>query len=593
MFLSAVVSGGLMLWSLRRRTSPGAIWFALLMFSTFVWALGYFFELNSTSYVVAQFWSKVQYLTVPGAVIIWLVLVLTYTGQEKYITPRNLAFLFFIPAATIVLAWTNDYHQWLWINPRLAADVPFNTVIFEHGWWYWVNTGYIYAVFVLSAIILIVSYSRSIALYRRQIMVLLIFSGIVFLSNVVYVFGNITAGYNISPITFSVGGIVVAWGLFRYRIFNVMPIAADLVVDTILDAVIVVSAENRILNMNPAAERLLGYTLTDALGLPIETLTGNWDKLAPFFQTESYKHDEVALILQQTPRVINWHVTPIFGRDGYLNARLVVLRDVTERKKAEQALVEARDQALDALRVRRQLLANVSHELRSPLGAILGFAELLKDGTFGEISPKQRDVAGKIVSSTHYLSDLVNDLLYQAQIEAGAVEVKSEPFDVQEMLHRVEDKMAVLAQVKGLALSVQCEAAVPQTLAGDTLRLQQILVNLINNAIKYTEKGAVAVRIFCPDADHWAIAVQDTGPGIPETAKSYIFDAFRQVDDHRRTTIQGVGLGLSIVKQLVTLMAGTISLESAAGLGSTFTVTLPLKRVSQEKSGEKTVRINH
>ncbi len=586
MFLSAIVSGGLMLWSLRRRTSPGAIWFALLMFSTFVWALGYFFELNSTSYVVAQFWSKVQYLTVPGAVIIWLVLVLTYTGQEKYITPRNLAIFFLIPALTIVLAWTNDYHQWLWINPRLSADVPFSTVIFEHGWWYWVNTGYIYAVFALSTIILIVSYSRSIALYRRQIMVLLIFSGIVFLSNVVYVFGNITEGYNISPITFSVGGIVVAWGLFRYRIFNVMPIAADLVVDTISDAVIVVDAGNRVLNLNPAAERFWGYKLTDALGLHIEKLTGSWAKLAEFFRTDAPVHGEVPLMVQQEAKTIELQVTPIYGRDGWLNARLVVVRDVTARKKSEQALVEARNQALDALRVRRQLLANVSHELRSPLGTILGFAELLEGGTFGEISPKQRDVAGKIIDSANYLTALVDDLLYQAQIEAGAVAVKAEPFDVRTMIRRVEEKMAVLVDVKGLQFRVDIDDVVPQTLIGDTLRIQQILVNLINNAIKYTAEGTVDLRVYCPDDRHWALAVRDTGLGIPAQAQSYIFDAFRQVDNDKRTNIHGVGLGLSIVKQLVTMMDGTIELDSVEGRGSTFTVTLPLQVTTSVSTGE-------
>jgi len=322
--------------------------------------------------------------------------------------------------------------------------------------------------------------------------------------------------------------------------------------------------------------------LIDALGQPINRFSTHWPVLAPFFQLSAPVREEVVFDAADDPRTMELQVTPIFGRDDWLTARLAILNDITERKRAEQSLVEARDQALDALRVRRQLLANVSHELRSPLGAILGFAELLKDGTFGDISPKQQDVAGKIVSSTHYLADLVNDLLYQAQIEAGAIIVKSGPFDVPEMLRRVEEKMAVLAQVKGLAFALERAEDVPDTLLGDTLRLQQILVNLINNAIKYTETGSVAVRVFCPDAGHWAIAVTDTGPGIPQDAQSYIFEAFRQVDDGWRTTIQGVGLGLSIVKQLVSLMDGVISVESIEGQGSTFTVALPLKPVLQE-----------
>jgi len=365
-----------------------------------------------------------------------------------------------------------------------------------------------------------------------------------------------------------------------------MPIAADLVVDTISDAVIVVDAGNRVLNLNPAAERFWGYKLTDALGLHIEKLTGSWAKLAEFFQTDAPVYGEVPLNVQQEPKTIELNVTPIHGRDGWLNARLVVVRDVSARKKAEQALVEARNQALDALRVRRQLLANVSHELRSPLGTILGFAELLEGGTFGEMSPKQRDVAGKIIDSANYLTALVDDLLYQAQIEADAVAIKAEPFDVRTMIRRVEEKMSVLVEVKGLDFQIDIDDAVPQTLVGDTLRIQQILVNLINNAIKYTAEGTVALRVYCPDESHWALAVRDTGLGIPAQAQSYIFDAFRQVDNDKRTNIHGVGLGLSIVKQLVTLMDGTIALDSVEGRGSTFTVTLPVSVTKPIATGE-------
>jgi signal transduction histidine kinase len=137
-------------------------------------------------------------------------------------------------------------------------------------------------------------------------------------------------------------------------------------------------------------------------------------------------------------------------------------------------------------------------------------------------------------------------------------------------------KMNVLAQAKGLNLSASIAPEVPPTLHGDPDRLQQVLVNLVSNAIKFTQAGAVQIRFYCPDPSHWAMEVSDTGPGIPPEAQSYIFEPFRQVDGSMTRVHTGAGLGLSIVKHLVTLMEGQVTLDSEVGRGSIFTVCLPL-----------------
>ena len=211
-----------------------------------------------------------------------------------------------------------------------------------------------------------------------------------------------------------------------------------------------------------------------------------------------------------------------------------------------------------------------------------GYAQLLEMSAQNLLSEKQiKNVTG-IIESAQYLTTLVNNLLDQAKLEEGKLKLNIVPFDPAEIIDQIESNLTVPAQSKGLELVVDIDAEVPDSVEGDPDRVQQILANLVNNAIKFTEEGSVNVRLYCPDVDHWAIQVSDTGPGIPKEAQGYIFEAFRQVDGQTQQGHNGTGLGLSIVKQLTTLMGGSVLLESEIGHGATFTITLPLESPAEE-----------
>ncbi len=254
-----------------------------------------------------------------------------------------------------------------------------------------------------------------------------------------------------------------------------------------------------------------------------------------------------------------------------------LVSDITERKRAEAALAQARDEALTANRLKSQLLANVSHDLRTPLNAILGYAEMLREGAYGSsLSAKQQNFTERIMNNATHLGTLVNDLLDQAHLETGALKLKQVVFNPAGIVDEIKSTMSVLAETKDLSLHCEIAPDMPISLVGDPVRLQQISHNLVGNAIKFTRQGSVHFCLYRPDTDHWALQVRDTGPGISSEAQTYIFDPFRQIDTPATHQRGGFGLGLSIVKQLVTLMQGQILLESQPGQGSTFTVVLPL-----------------
>lgn len=250
--------------------------------------------------------------------------------------------------------------------------------------------------------------------------------------------------------------------------------------------------------------------------------------------------------------------------------------EVSRRRQTEDALVLARDQALQASHLKTELLAHVSHELRTPLGAVLGFSEMLSMGLYGPLNDKQRDIATRITESSRYLEGLVNDLLDQAQLTAGKYTLKISIFSPGDLLEPALAKIRVLAENKPITIVTDVAVNMPRTLSGDLLRLQQILLNLASNATKFTERGAIGIRLYRVGQNQWAMEVSDTGRGIPAEAQAYVFEPFRQVEGTIPGQQRGTGLGLSIVQQLVTLMDGYINLKSQLGHGSTFTVVLPI-----------------
>ncbi len=250
-------------------------------------------------------------------------------------------------------------------------------------------------------------------------------------------------------------------------------------------------------------------------------------------------------------------------RDRNNNIGIVtVFRDFTREAEVE--------------RLKSTFVAIVSHELRTPLSAILGYAEMFREEVYGPMNEKQVNMAHRIIKNTQRLLGLINDLLDQAQMEAGKLTIKMGPVKPAELLETLHGLMDKTASDKNLRLTSEIEDTLPEVLNGDPARLQQILVNFVNNAIKFTDQGEVRVKLLHFSDRKWGIEVSDTGRGIPEAELTSIFDTFRQVEGSATRTHGGFGLGLSIVKQLVQLMGGEIRVTSKLEQGSIFTVILPL-----------------
>jgi len=261
-------------------------------------------------------------------------------------------------------------------------------------------------------------------------------------------------------------------------------------------------------------------------------------------------------------KMLSVNASPVYDRENEEIGTVAVFRDVTREAEIE--------------RMKSSFIGIVSHELRTPLSAIIGLSEMIKEAVYGPVNNLQVMAIERILRNTRHMLSMVGDLLDQAQIEAGKMKILAKPFKPSELLKDVQDVMGPLVAEKGLNLTSEIDPQLPESFMGDQQRLQQVLINLVNNSVKFTEAGNICIRLFLADAGHWGLQVKDTGHGISEDGLKHIFEAFYQVDSTTTRRQGGFGLGLSIVKQLTILMNGDIHVESTPGSGSTFTIKLPL-----------------
>src|SRR5258708_29421364 len=415
---SAVVAAVVAVAIWRRRPAPGSIAFSLLMLAVAEWSLAYALELVSADLPAALFWDDVEWLGAAIASTLWLGFVLQYTGRSHWLTRRTVLSLMVEPLITVLLVWTNRFHGLVEDNIRMDTKGSFSLLHMTYGVWYWINIGYSYLLLFVGAIlicILILTLRRSTRLYLGQAGALLLAVLAPWVGNALTAFGwSPFPNLDLTPFAFTISGVAVAWSLFRFRLLDILPIARDTVFESMGDAVIVVDEQNRIVDLNLAAQHLAHDKASKAVGQPFTRVFSAYPELVERYRGATEANAEIVLREGEALRYFGLRTSPLYRRSGHpaVAGRLIVLNDITELKQAERVLRESEER-----------FRNVFEE------APIGMAVISLDGRLlqmnkafcGMLGYSEQELTARALSGITHPDDVGKDGLLAAQMLKGAV----------------------------------------------------------------------------------------------------------------------------------------------------------------------------
>lgn len=586
--VTALLSLTAALYAYRQRHVSGALDMHHMMLAVTVWVTFYALELNTVPLTGKLFWARLQYIGIVYVAVGYFLFVLKYIGDfPKIKRQRPFYFaLITIPIITLILAWSSEWHTWLWRSASLIFAEGHSYLRVQHGPWFFIFVGYVYLLLSASTLLLLRKVTTVAPRFRGQIALAILGSLFPWVGNLVYVLNSNSAAYlDLTLFGFSVTAVCFMLALFHFSFLDLLPLAHGLVIEKLANGVIVVDSQNRVIQLNDTATALL-QTEQIRRGAPFAPQEAAWQGVTAVLHTN--QPGKTHLTLYDACYEVN--VTLLDSLSGQANGRLITLTNVTQQKNTELLLQRAKEAAEAADQAKTHFLTNMSHEIRTPLNAVVGLTEMLRQT---HLNPNQREMIELMAQSSNNLMLLINNILDFARLEAGDLTLNQQAFDLVDCVEAALDSVRPAAQDKQLQLSCHITPNTPTALVGDPVRLRQVLINLLENGVKFTEVGCLDVHV-----DHLKdqapgllqFVVKDTGIGIAADQIDKLFLPFQQIDGSMTREHGGNGLGLVVCQRLVALMGGSIYLTSTIGQGTAVHFTAQFNISSQEKSPAITLR---
>lgn len=546
---SAAVTLSLAIYALRHKGVRGALPFGVCMFLTALWSGSYALEISGADLPTKLFWTNAQCMSYSFTPVLWLIMVFRFIERDRWVTRRNMLPLLVLPVLTVILAWTNDLHGLMWQNVHLDTQGPFPVVVKTFGPWFWLIAAYAYSLNMVSEFLLGLSLRRKSAIYREQSRALLIGLALLILQNALYIFEiHPVSRYDLTPVVAGVSGLIIAQGIFRYRLFDIVPVARENVIENMTEGLMVLDAQNRIVDMNRTAQDIFNKPFVRAIGQEAATFFAKWPALAEISNECEKLPGE--LVIEKNGCSRTFEVTYSFlHKLGKYNGMSIIFRDVTERKEGQAQLLR-QQRALTISEERERMV----RELHDSLGQVLGYINIQAQAVQEQIVRGEAETAVKALENLGQIArDSHNDVREYIQSIRGIVSAEQDfAAALQEYLKRYRQNYGI-----------KTEVSIPDTFGMTRIEpaVGRQLLRIIQEALANVRKHACtdSVKIsFAAQQEAIKVIVEDNGRGFVRSD---------QLDGHK--------FGLGIMEERAHEAGGKLYIESEPGQGTRVKVKLP------------------
>ncbi len=552
LLVAASIAIALTLWGLRYREVPVNKAFLLSMAIGTLWSVANALEISATTLGPKLFWANVQYIAYSLAPVAWLIMVLYHTGKGHLVTRKRVLLMLIIPMITNILVWLDITYGLVRYDIHLDTSGAFPVLAKEYGPWFWVHCLQSYVLSFFSAYLLVQAVRRSALVYRIQSLLLLIGTGIIIVVNLLYVIGiGLIKHYDTTPIVFSIMGALIIWGISEFRLFVLVPIARERVVEAMENMVIVLDAMDRVVDVNTAAKAVFqGNGQQSLIGKPLAELSEEVAVLVS--HKEELEKKAFTQVIGGTTRYYEATISPIRDFTGMLVGQVIVITDITELKEMQEKL--HKEQRELAVAAERELMVK---DLHDNLGQVLSFssvqikaAQLERKRGYEELADRYIERLGDIIEDAH---QKVRDYVYATHV--NEYEEASIQSLLRSQLNRLADSGSTV-RLDGIALEVDDHL---EFSAEVKMQLISIVKEALNNILKHAKATAVKVSLR-RKAGEYELIVEDNGVG---------FAGIRSRQNGAR------GSGLFIMEERARLLEGRIEITSKPNEITRITITFP------------------
>ncbi len=554
-----------------RRSGEAVRQFTYISFGIAIWSIAYAFELSSFSYENMIFWLRLEYIGVAFLPAMWIQFIIKFIGKKKWLSTSKEILLYLFPTITFLLVWTNNYHHLYYTDIKIDNTGPFPLLDLKEGPWYIIHAIFFYVLLILGLVLLLNKFIKADKVYRKQNYVIVLAALIPWLVNITYLFDLRPFKHiDLTPYAFSITCLVTSFGLIQLRLFDIIPVARDKIVEELQDGIMVLDYMDRIVDMNSQLKKIILSELNKKISigdLYSEYFIGHFSLIEKITNRVQSNYE-----FNINDRCYEITINPLFEKNTIYSGVILIFRDITERNKSDIILKTQSEELQNLNQLKDKMFSIIAHDLRGPIVNLKEIMSLFDQKIISEEELKNH--LPLINADVKATASLLENLLFWSRTQLKGERIH--PSNINLHLLSIVQVNLLSSQIQEKSLSIINNIPEHANVYADKNMVELVMRNLISNAIKYCHPNNQITISASIKGEYYITEIADTGVGIDKENISKLF-GMNNFSTAGTRSEKGTGLGLLLCKEFVEKNGGKIWVRSELGKGSAFSFSLPLR----------------